>query len=95
MSRNTNASGILSALNLFVAASNGMEIDPLKGPFSYDITDIHRQVLINLFSDANQLLGASVVRANGTQALPGIIALITFCEGLLIRLDGMYLRMYL
>jgi hypothetical protein len=57
MSHNTNATGLLAALRLFVAAAEGAEIDPTRGPFAYDLTDLHRQVLINIWSDLHAVLG--------------------------------------
>ena len=44
MSHNTNATGLLEALRLYVAAARGGELDPGTGTFSYDLTDLHRQV---------------------------------------------------
>jgi hypothetical protein len=58
MSHNTDADGILAALRLFVAAAQNKEIDPSLGPYSYDLTDLHRQVLVNIFSDAHAVTGA-------------------------------------
>lgn len=35
MTRSTNATGILEALRLYVAAAAAGEVDPSTGPFSY------------------------------------------------------------
>ena len=51
-SRNTDATGILGALRLYVAAFSGGGLDAATGPASYDLTDLTRQVLCNLFQDA-------------------------------------------
>jgi len=58
MSHNTNATGILASLRLFVEAAENKEIDSTVGPFQYDLTDLHRQVLVNIWSDAHAVLGA-------------------------------------
>ena len=50
-SRNTNATGILAALRLYIDAFSSGELDATTGPASYDLTDLTRQVLCNLFSD--------------------------------------------
>ena len=50
-SRNTNATGILSALRLYHAAFASGELDANTGPASYDLTDLTRQVLSNLFQE--------------------------------------------
>ncbi len=50
-SRNTNATGILAALRLYINAFSSGELDATTGPASYDLTDLTRQVLCNLFSD--------------------------------------------
>ena len=54
-SRNTNATGILAALRLFLAAAAAGEVDAALGTVSYDVTDLTRQVLVNLFDDYHQL----------------------------------------
>jgi alpha-N-acetylglucosaminidase len=43
-SHNTNATGVLEALRLFVTAGSSGEADPGLPTFSYDITDLSRQV---------------------------------------------------
>ena len=50
-SRNTNATGILAALRLYIGAFAGGQLDAATGPASYDLTDLTRQVLCNLFQD--------------------------------------------
>ena len=81
-SRNTNATGILAAMRLYIAAFAGGQLDATTGPASYDLTDITRQVLCNLFQDlygvwANRRgqPGATVAQLRPiADALLGIIA---------------------
>ncbi|RYG50469.1 hypothetical protein EON66_11810 [archaeon] len=42
-SRNTNATGMLKALRLFLAAASTGEVTPSLGPFQYDLVDLTRQ----------------------------------------------------
>lgn len=56
-SRNTNATGILAALRLFVAAAQSGEVDATLGPFAYDLTDLSRQVLLNIWDDVHTFQG--------------------------------------
>lgn len=56
-SRNTNATGILAALRLFVAAAENKEVDPSLGPYSYDLTDLARQALLNIWDDVHTFQG--------------------------------------
>lgn len=57
-SRNTNATGVLAALREVVAGLRAGEADAALGPMSYDLTDLTRQVLVNLFDDWHQLQAA-------------------------------------
>ena len=51
-SRHTNATGILAALRLYIGAfAAGGQLNASSGPASYDLTDLTRQVLCNLFQD--------------------------------------------
>ena len=43
-SRNTDATGLLAALRLFVVAGQSGEVDPALGTYQYDLTDLTRQV---------------------------------------------------
>ena len=85
MSHNTNATGILAALRLFVAAGAGGEVNASAGPFSYDITDLSRQVLVNIFADAHALLGARFQRGAPLATVQSLVAL---CAGLITDLDA-------
>lgn len=46
MSRNTDATGVLNALRSYVTAAPGIP-SGAAGTFSYDLTDLHRQFLVN------------------------------------------------
>jgi len=67
-SRNTNATGILAALRLFYAAGAAGEV-ARSGPLSYDLTDLTRQVLCNIFVDVH---GADAARARGHSGARGV-----------------------
>lgn len=88
-SRNTNATGILQALRLFVAAGQGGEVDITTGPWSYDLTDLTRQVLCNIFSDLHNLAGQrwTSAQAQGLNNTAEIAALRGAMLGLLADLD--------
>jgi len=70
-SRNTNATGFVEALRLYVAAFSGsMSLDPTTGPASYDITDLTRQVLCNLFQDLHSLFLSRLGAPRGQSSPP-------------------------
>jgi alpha-N-acetylglucosaminidase len=52
-SRNTNATGLLTALRLYQVAFSQEGLVATSGPASYDLTDLTRQVLCNIFQDAH------------------------------------------
>ena len=56
-SRSTNATGILAGLRLLLQAAARGEVDALTPTWSYDLTDLTRQFLTNVFSDTHELLG--------------------------------------
>jgi hypothetical protein len=85
MSRNTNATAILAALRLYVAAAAGGEVDATTGPFSYDLTDLSRQFLVNLFSDAHALLASRFAKVNASAS---VNALVNFTLSLISDLDA-------
>jgi alpha-N-acetylglucosaminidase len=89
-SRNTNATGILAALRLFVQAAAAGEVDTTTGPWSYDLTDLSRQVLCNLFSDAHTLLGIrwTAAQAQGVNNTAEVAALRRFMLGIIADLDA-------
>jgi alpha-N-acetylglucosaminidase len=83
-SRNTNATGILAALRLFVTAfSNGGGLDSTTGPASYDLVDLTRQALCNLFQDVYGVFSARATRANVDELTPMANALL----GLIFDVD--------
>jgi alpha-N-acetylglucosaminidase len=87
MSHNTNASGLLAALQLYITAATSGEV-PMTGPLSYDVTDLNRQVLVNLFSDAHAMLGARYrVGDAAINRTASVLPLIALCQGLLMTLD--------
>ena len=88
MSHNTNATGILMALRLFVQAAARGEVDTTTGPWSYDLTDLSRQVFVNLFSDAHAMLGARFSTPNDTAVLASVTSLVALCSGLISELDA-------
>ena len=80
-SRNTNATGLVAALRLFVDAFTSHELDASTGPASYDLTDLTRQVLCNFFQDVWGIWTARVVAqaplaelTELSKALNGLIA---------------------
>ena len=87
MSRNTNATGIFTALRMYyLAASTGQVGQAAIGTtFSYDITDLCRQFLINMFSDAHGLLGAVFARPPPSNA--SVPAYAAFASGIITDLD--------
>ena len=85
MSHNTNATGILAALRLFTAAAAGGEVNASTGTFSYDVTDLSRQVLINIFADAHAMLGARFQRG---AELASVQSLVELCSGIIDDLDA-------
>jgi len=89
MSHNTNATGILAAHRLFVQAALGGEVNASAGTFSYDLTDISRQVLVNVFSDAHAMLGARFGTPNDTNVLDSTAALVGLCAGIITDLDAL------
>jgi alpha-N-acetylglucosaminidase len=85
MSHNTNATGILAALRLFMQAAAGGEVNASTSTFSYDVTDLSRQVLINIFADAHAMLGA---RFQSGAALASVQSLVELCSGIIADLDA-------
>jgi len=83
-SRDTNATGITAALRLFVAAFGGGELDAATGPASYDLTDLTRQALVNLFQDAHGVLAARAPRARA----PELAAVAAALLGLIDDVDA-------
>ena len=79
-SRNTNATGILAALRLFVTAFSNGGLDSTSGPASYDIVDLTRQNLCNLFQDVYGIFSVRAKFVNLDELTPiankllGIIA---------------------
>ena len=73
MSHNTNASGILNALQLYVNAIGSF---PSTGPSDYDVTDLSRQVLINYFSDLHTMLASRFSKAGSSASVDSIISAI-------------------
>ena len=84
MSHNTNATGILAALRLFVQAAVLSEVNSSTGTFSYDLTDLSRQILINIFSDAHAMLGSRFFAKAGPASVD---ALIDLCMRIFADLD--------
>lgn len=95
MSQNTNATGILEATRLMVAAAmNGEVPSPdAPGPFSYDLTDFTRQVLVNTHSDVNAVLSgrftAALASGNLVASHAEITALVAYMDGLIVDLDAL------
>lgn len=91
MSRGTNASGVLSALRSFVTAAPQVPAGA-AGTFSYDLTDLHRQFLVDLFSDAHGALGGRFVAAASAfppgNASVSVDALIELCRSIMATLDA-------
>jgi hypothetical protein len=56
MSHGIDANGVLDGLRLLLAAGLTNEVDSRTGPYRFDLTDTHRQFLVDLFSDAHALL---------------------------------------
>ena len=82
MSHNTNATGILNALQLYVSASGSY---PSTGPSNYDVTDLSRQVLINYFSDLHTMLASRFAKAGSIASVNSIISAI---NSLFVTLDS-------
>ncbi len=77
-SRNGNATGLVVALRLFTAAFAG-ELDAATGPASYDLTDLARQTLCNLFQDVYGVFAARAACAPAaelTQIAATLLAII-------------------
>ena len=91
MSRGTNASGVLSALRSFVTAAPQVPAGA-AGTFSYDLTDLHRQFLVDLFSDAHGALGGRYIAAASAfppgNASVSVDALIELCRSIMTTLDA-------
>jgi len=82
MSHNTNATGILNALQLYVSAIGTY---PTTGPSDYDVTDLSRQVLINYFSDLHTMLASRFAKAGSIASVNSIISAI---NALFVSLDS-------
>jgi len=83
-SRNTDATGILAALRLYEQAFSAGELDAHTGPASYDLTDLTRQVLCNLFSDVYLLFASRLPAASVSELTPMAAAL----SGLIADVDA-------
>ena len=66
-----NATGILEAWQLLYQAAITKEIDPSVGPFQYDLVDIGRQCLVNLFFDLYSSFEATYHSVLNNPALDG------------------------
>ena len=66
-----NATGILEAWQLLYQAAITKEIDPSVGPFQYDLVDIGRQCLVNLFFDLYSSFEATYHSVMNNPALDG------------------------
>ena len=80
----------MNALRAFVKAGTLGEIDNTTGTWSYDLTDLTRQVLCNIFSDMHNLLGArwTLAQATGLNNTAEVLALQSAMMGLLSDLDA-------
>jgi hypothetical protein len=54
-STNTNATALTEAWRLLTQAAQNNEVNVAVGPFRYDLVDIGRQVLSNIFADGHGL----------------------------------------
>jgi alpha-N-acetylglucosaminidase len=89
-SRNTNATGILQALRLFVRAATAGEIDVTLGPFLYDLTDLTRQFLLNTWDDYHHLQGIQYQQwqENNINSSASVVPLTTAMMGILHDIDS-------
>jgi len=89
-SRNTNATGILAALRDFCAGLRAGEADAALGPVSYDLTDLSRQVLVNLFDDYHRLQASffAAFEATGANTTADVAPLTAAMLALLGDLDA-------
>ncbi|EGD83338.1 lysosomal alpha-N-acetyl glucosaminidase [Salpingoeca rosetta] len=62
-SRNSNTTALVQAWRLLVTAAVNGSL-PITGPFSYDLVDVGRQALLNLWSDVRGMLVAHVKEYN-------------------------------
>lgn len=83
-SRNTNASGFVAALRLYQEAFSG-ELDATTGPASYDLTDLTRQVLCNVFQD---VYGVFVSRVAHRAPLAELRAIADVMLGVIADVDA-------
>ena len=89
-SRNTNATGILAALRDFCAGLRAGEADAALGTVSYDLTDLSRQVLVNLFDDYHRAQAAffAAFEATGVNTTADVAPLTAAMLALLRDLDA-------
>ena len=66
-----NATGILAAWQLLYQAAESKQIDPSIGPFQYDLVDIGRQCMVNLFFDLYSSFVATYRSAMNNKTLNG------------------------
>lgn len=66
-----NATGIVQAWQLLYQAGVAGEVDPNLGTFQYDLVDIGRQCLVDLFFDLYTMFSASYLLVLGDESLSG------------------------
>jgi hypothetical protein len=54
--------GVTQAFRLFLNAANNGEIDPTIDTYRYDLIDLARQVICNIFSDVSIIAGKEYQR---------------------------------
>jgi alpha-N-acetylglucosaminidase len=92
-SRNTNATGFVAALRLYVEAFSPGPTGGLShatGPASYDLTDLTRQVLCNIFQDVHDVFVARVGnrRENGGSTAAELAAIAASMLGIIGDIDA-------
>ena len=85
-SRNTNATGFVEALRLYVAAFKQEGLDDASGPASYDLTDLTRQVLCNIFQDVHDVFVARLADRRSA-SLPELSAIAAAMLGIISDVD--------
>ena len=86
--RAVEADGVVEALRLLTAAAVAGEVDSDLGPYQFDLTDVHRQVLVDIFSDAHSMLASRFATGSSTNNVTAsVIALVNLCQNIMQDLD--------
>ena len=84
-----NASGLVEAWTLLYKAGDSGQVDPAVGPYQYDLVDIGRQCLVDLFFDFYSLYSVAYNRhtKSGVNTTTEMVAISSEMEQLLMSLD--------